>query len=62
MTVIEQRLHTKLQTIRKELGDLLKTYSGSVSVRCQSLNDQCDLLEEILGVSRSFPRATQEDR
>jgi hypothetical protein len=56
------RLLAKLQTIRTELGSLKKTYAGSVSLRCQSLNDQCDLLEEILCVPRSFPRASQEDR
>ncbi len=59
---VMDRLLTKLQTIRSELGDLKKTYGGSVSLRCQSLNDQCDLLEEILGVPRSYPRATQADR
>jgi len=59
---VTQRLLDKLQTIRKELGDLKKSYTGSVSLRCQSLNDQCDLLEEILGVTRSYPRATQADR
>jgi len=59
---ITQRLLVKHQTIRKELGDLKKTYAVSVSLRCQSLNDQCDLLEEILGVPRSYPRATQADR
>jgi hypothetical protein len=57
-----KRLLDKHQTIRKELGDLKKTYNGSVSLHCQSLNDQCDLLEEILGVPRSYPRASQEDR
>jgi hypothetical protein len=57
-----RRVLAKLQAIRTELGDLLKTYTGSVSLRCQSLNDQCDLLEEILGVPRSFPRATRADR
>jgi hypothetical protein len=56
------RLLTKLQAIRTELGSLKKTYEGSVSLRCQSLNDQCDLLEEILGVPRSHPRASQADR
>jgi hypothetical protein len=59
---VMDRLLTKLQEIRAELGDLKKTYGGSVSLRRQSLNDQCDLLEEILGVPRSFPRASQEDR
>ncbi len=59
---VMDRLLAKLQTIRTELGALKKTYEGSVSLRCQSLNDQCDLLEEILGVPRSYPRATQEDR
>lgn len=66
MKPIEQRVMDRLldrhQKIRRELGLLKKTYAGSVSLRCQSLNDQCDLLEEILGVPRSFPRATQEDR
>ncbi len=66
MKPIEQRVLDRLldrhQKIRRELGDLKKSYAGSVSLRCQSLNDQCDLLEEILGVPRSFPRATQEDR
>lgn len=62
MTKIEQRLLTKLTAIRAEIIDLKKTYAGSVSLRCMSLNDQCDLLEEILGVPRSYPRATQEDR
>jgi hypothetical protein len=57
-----QRLIAKLQAIRAELADLKKTYAGSVSLRCQSLNDQCDLLEDILGVPRSYPRASQEDR
>jgi hypothetical protein len=57
-----ERLLDRLQKIRAELGGLKKSYAGSVSLRCQSLNDQCDLLEEILGVPRSFPRATQEDR
>jgi hypothetical protein len=56
------RLLAKLQAVRDELGDLKKTYAGSVSLRCQSLNDQCDLLEGILGVPRSYPRASQEDR
>ena len=59
---ITQRLLVKHQMIRKELGAIKKTYAGSVSLRCQSLNDQCDLLEEILGVPRSYPRATQADR
>jgi hypothetical protein len=59
---VMDRLLTKHQAIRSELGDLKKTYAGSVSLRCQSLNDQCDLLEEILDVPRSYPRATQEDR
>jgi hypothetical protein len=59
---VELRVWAKLQTIRAELGDLKKTYAGSVSLRCLSLNDQCDLLEDILGLPRSFPRATQEDR
>lgn len=66
VSAIEQRvmdrLLTKLQEIRGELGDLKKSYTGSVSLRCQRLNDQCDLLEEILGVPRSHPRATQADR
>ena len=66
VSAIEQRvmdrLLAKLQAIRAELTGLKKTYAGSVSLRCQSLNDQCDLLEEILGVPRSFPRARQEDR
>lgn len=56
------RLLAKHQDIRTELADLKKTYAGSVSLRCHSLNDQCDLLEEILDVPRSHPRATQEDR
>ena len=59
---VMERLLAKLQTIRTELGDLTKTYGGSVSRRCQSLNDQCDLLEAILGVPLSYPRATQADR
>lgn len=62
MIDIEHRILARLQLIRQELGDLKKTYEGSVSLRCLSLNDQCDLLEEILGVPRSFPRATREDR
>jgi len=66
MTEIElrmmQRLLAKHQTIRTELGDLKKTYAGSVSLRCQSLNDQCDLLEEILGIPLSYPRGAQRDR
>jgi len=66
VSAIEQRvmdrLLGKLQAIRTELITLKKTYAGSVSLRCQSLNDQCDLLEEILGVPRSFPRASREDR
>ena len=59
---VMDRLLAKLQAIRTELSNLKKSYTGSVSLRCQSLNDQCDLLEEILGVPRSFPRATQADR
>lgn len=59
---VMDRLLAKLQVIRTELRGLKKTYEGSVSLRCQSLNDQCDLLEEILGVPRSYPRATREDR
>jgi hypothetical protein len=59
---VMEKLLARLQKIRAELGDLKKTYAGSVSLRCLSLNDQCDLLEEILGVPCSFPRATQEDR
>jgi hypothetical protein len=59
---VMQRLRDKRQLISAELADLKKTYDGSVSLRCQSLNDQCDLLEEILGVPRSHPRASQEDR
>lgn len=59
---VMERLLAKLQAIRAELGDLKKTHAGSVSLRCQSLNDQCDLLEGILGVPRSFPRASREDR
>lgn len=59
---ITERLLARLQTIRRDLGILKGTYEGSVSLRCQSLNDQCDLLEEILGVPRSHPRATQADR
>jgi hypothetical protein len=66
MTEIEhcvmQRLLAKHRTIRTELGRLMKTYADSVSQRCQSLHDQCDLLEEILGIPRSYPRATWEDR
>lgn len=66
MTEIErnvmQRLLAKHQTIRTELGGLKKTYAGSVSLRCLSLNDQCDLLEEILGIPLSYLRGTQEDR
>lgn len=60
--MIEQRLRDKLHAIRAELSDLKKTYAGSVSLRCLSLNDQCDLLEDILEVPRSHPRATQADR
>jgi hypothetical protein len=56
------RLHAKRQAIRAEIESLQKTYAGSVSLRCQSLNDQCDLLEEILDVPQSYPRATQADR
>lgn len=56
------RLLDRLQKIRTELGGLKESYADSASLRCQSLNDQCDLLEEILGVPRSFPRAAQEDR
>ena len=59
---VMDRLLDRLQKIRAELSDLKKTYAGSVSLRCQSLNDQCDLLEEILGVPCSYPRATQDDR
>jgi hypothetical protein len=59
---VMERLLAKLQLIRGELGDLKKTCAGSVSLRCQSLNDQCDLLEGILGIPRSYPRASQEDR
>ena len=59
---VTERLLARLQTIRRDLGNLKKTYEGRVSLRCQSLNDQCDLLEEILGVPRSYPRATREDR
>ena len=59
---VMDRILAKLQAIRTELVGLKKTYEGSVSLRCQSLNDQCDLLEEILGVPRSHPRATQADR
>jgi hypothetical protein len=66
MTEIErnvmQRLLTKHQAIRTELGGLKKTWAGNVSLRCQSLNDRCDLLEEILGIPLSYPRGTQEDR
>ena len=66
MKEIEQRvmdrLLAKLQAIRTELGSLKKTYQGRVSLRCQSLNDQCDLLEEILCVPRSYSRAMQADR
>ena len=60
--MIEQRLRDKLHAIRAELSDLRKTYVGSVSLRCLSLNDQCDLLEDILGIPHSHPRATQADR
>lgn len=59
---VMDRLLAKHQAIRTELATLKKSYEGSVSLRCQSLNDQCDLLEEILGAPRSFPRASQEDR
>jgi hypothetical protein len=59
---VMDRLLAKLQTIRTEISGLKKTYAGSVSLRCQSLNDQCDLLDDLLGVPRSYPRATQEDR
>ena len=59
---ITQRLLDKLQLIRRDLKILKTSYAGSVSLRCQSLNDQCDLLEEILGVPPSYPRATQADR
>lgn len=59
---VELRVWVKLQAIRAELGDLTKTYAGRVSLRCITLNDQCDLLEDILNLPRSFPRATQEDR
>lgn len=59
---LEQRLYTKLTEIREELGRLKGAYATSVSLRCYSLNDQCDLLEDILGVPRSHPRATQADR
>lgn len=62
MIEIERRLLAKHQTIRTELGVLKKTHAGRMSLRCQSLNDRCDLLEEILGVPRSYPRATQADR
>jgi len=57
-----QRLLAKRQAMLTELRDLKKTYAGSVSLRCQSLNDQCDLLEEILGIPLSYPRGSQEDR
>ncbi len=56
------RLLAQLQRIHEELDDLKKTYAGSVSLRYQSLNDQCDLLEKILCVPLSHPRASQEDR
>ena len=59
---VMQRLRDKRQLISAEIVDLKKTYAGSVSLRCQSLHDQCDLLEEILGVPRSHLRASQEDR
>ena len=59
---VMDRLRGRLQAIRTELGELKKTYRGRVSLRCLSLNDQCDLLEEILGVPLSYPRATQADR
>ena len=59
---VTERLLARLQAIRTELRGLKETYEGRVSLRCQSLNDQCDLLEEILGVPRSYPRATREDR
>jgi hypothetical protein len=57
-----ERLLAKHRAIRRELDLLKATYEGSVSLRCRSLNDQCDLLEEILGVPCSHPRAAQEDR
>lgn len=63
---IEQRVMDRLlikhQALRTELGNLKKNYATSVGLHYQSLNDQCDLLEEILGVPRSFPRASREDR
>ncbi len=59
---VMRRLLAKHQAIRAELGGLKKTYAGSVSLHCQSLNDQCDLLEEILGAPLSYPRGAQEDR
>lgn len=62
LLTIEQRLLVKLGEIRAELDDLKKTYEGRVSLRCMSLNDQCDLLEDILAVTRTHPRATQADR
>jgi len=60
--LVMKRLLTKLQAIRSEIFDLKKTYVGNVSLRCQSLNDQCDLLESILDLPLSFPRASQADR
>lgn len=60
--LVIQRILAKHQALRTELGGLKKTYAGSVSLRCHSLNDQCDLLEEILGIPLSYPRGTQEDR
>jgi len=60
--LVMQRLLSKHQEIRAELGSLKKTYAGSVSLRYQSLNDQCDLLDEILGIPLSYPRGMQEDR
>ena len=59
---VMDRLLAKHQAIRTELTRLKKSYDGSGSLRCLSLNDQCDLLEEILGVPRSFPRASREGR
>lgn len=60
--MIEQHARDKLKMIRRELADLKKSYTESTSLRCQSLNDQCDLLEDILGIPHAHPRASWEDR
>lgn len=62
LQLAHDKLHDKLQMIRSELADLKKSYTESSSLRCQLLNDQCDLLEDILGIPRSHPRASWEDR